>query len=243
MYPGIPWTWNTLTREDVKILKGYLEQQFDDATVAVTIHAMSSFYSYIMDRFPGAIKDNPWRGIKIHVRDTTNERILSEKEVQRIIVAANCFRDKTFIRFLYVTQLRIAEAVSVRWKDIRRNDQGRYFCTVQGKGKKMRTVEVSRSVMQDIIKMVGKKPDFDKPIWNFTDRTGRNILYNAAKRAGLNRIPSPHWLRHTGATVALEHGAPLSVIQKSLGHSRITTTEKYIHISPEHTSTQYLPEI
>jgi integrase/recombinase XerD len=97
--------------------------------------------------------------------------------------------------------------------------------------------------MQDINKLVGKRPAKDIPIWGIKEREGRNVIYWAAENAGLDRIPSPHWLRHSGATHALDHGAPLTVIQEGLGHSRLETTQKYLHVNPEHRPAQYLTEI
>ncbi len=244
MYPDISWAPVKLSRQQVRLILSWLEHKFgqDSATVAQTCAAMSSLWSYIIREFPGKIENNPWRGLRIRVRDTINERILSEQDVRRMVAAAGSARDKVFLRFLYNTQLRISEAVNARPRDIRRTESGRYLCSVWGKGKKQRTVEISPSVMQAIMAMQ-KRPDWDKPIFGFTSRQGWNIVHGAAEKAGLQKDVRPHFLRHSGATHALDHGCPLHVLQAGLGHARISTTEIYTHVSPENRPARYLLDV
>ena len=66
------------------------------------------------------------------------------------------------------------------------------------------------------------------------------IVQKAAQRAGIEGQVSPHWLRHSHASHSLDHGAPLSLVQQTLGHSSIATTEKYLHAKPDDSSGMYL---
>ena len=66
------------------------------------------------------------------------------------------------------------------------------------------------------------------------------IVKSAAKKAKLSVAPSPHWLRHTSATHAIEAGAPIHVVQRSLGHESISTTGKYLDIRPKESVGDYI---
>jgi integrase/recombinase XerD len=66
------------------------------------------------------------------------------------------------------------------------------------------------------------------------------IVQRAAKRAGIPRNVSCHWLRHAHASHALDHNAPLHLIQQTLGHSNIATLNAYLHSRPSESSSRYL---
>ena len=65
-------------------------------------------------------------------------------------------------------------------------------------------------------------------------------MYAAAVAAGLGERPSPHWLRHAHATHALERGAPIHLVQATLGHASVATTGRYLHARPTDSSSRYL---
>ena len=67
------------------------------------------------------------------------------------------------------------------------------------------------------------------------------IIKAAAKRAGLPPEVSTHWLRHAHASHALDRGAPISLVQNTLGHASVATTGRYLHARPEDSSARYLP--
>jgi integrase/recombinase XerD len=72
------------------------------------------------------------------------------------------------------------------------------------------------------------------------ERQVNRIVIEAAKRAGVDGNVSAHWLRHSNATHALKNGASLPVVQQSLGHSSLVTTSRYLHISPEEGTSQFI---
>jgi integrase/recombinase XerD len=69
----------------------------------------------------------------------------------------------------------------------------------------------------------------------------RRLVYQAAKEACLDERPSPHWRRHAHATHALERGAPIHLVQATLGHASVATTGRYLHARPTDSSAKYLP--
>jgi integrase/recombinase XerD len=66
------------------------------------------------------------------------------------------------------------------------------------------------------------------------------IVLKAARRAGLDGRVSPHWLRHAHATHALDRGAPIHLVQATLGHASVATTGRYLHARPTDSSARYL---
>jgi integrase/recombinase XerD len=70
-----------------------------------------------------------------------------------------------------------------------------------------------------------------------------NIVKKAAKRAGISKAVSPHWFRHGAASHSLQRGANISIVSKTLGHSSLNTTQKYIHCRPDDSSSLYLQDV
>jgi len=66
------------------------------------------------------------------------------------------------------------------------------------------------------------------------------IVRRAAQRAGMNVAVSPHWLRHAHASHALDRGAPIHLVQATLGHASIITTGRYLHARPTDSSSRFL---
>jgi site-specific recombinase XerD len=79
----------------------------------------------------------------------------------------------------------------------------------------------------------GGEPLTDSGIWR--------IVKQAAQRAGIEVPVSPHWLRHAHASHALDRGAPIHLVQVTLGHASITTTGRYLHARPKESSSKFLP--
>jgi len=76
------------------------------------------------------------------------------------------------------------------------------------------------------------------------DRSQINrIVEAAAKRALVNKKVSPHWLRHAHATHALESGADIGLVQKTLGHDNVATTSRYLQARPDDSSAMYVPTL
>ncbi|WP_200761008.1 tyrosine-type recombinase/integrase [Effusibacillus dendaii] len=74
-----------------------------------------------------------------------------------------------------------------------------------------------------------KKRKSDQLIFPITVRQVERIIQKAREQIKLKKKVTPHWLRHTSATLAILHGASLQQVQETLGHSRITTTQRYLH--------------
>lgn len=182
-------------------------------------------------------------------KDAINERILSELEVQTMIALETQPRNRAILRLLYSGGLRVSELCQLKWKDLNtRGDAGQV--TVFGKGSKTRTVLLPAGVWCELCQLRGDSGNDDAV---FPSREGgrdgrhldRSQVYRivsaAAKRAGIRGKVSPHWLRHAHASHSLDRGAPIHLVQQTLGHESVATTSRYLHARPNDSSALYLP--
>lgn len=101
------------------------------------------------------------------------------------------------------------------------------------------------SIWQELIALRAEDPD--TPVFRSRQGGGldpsqvHRIVKAAAKRAGLPATVSAHWLRHAHVSHALDRGAPVHLVQATVGHASLTTTSRYAHARPNDSSSRYLP--
>jgi len=118
--------------------------------------------------------------------------------------------------------------------------------TIYGKGGKTRIVLLSPKMWKELLTL-DEQRDPNTPIFKSRKKKGHliptqihRIVRSAAKRAGMTKKVSPHWLRHAHASHALDRGAPIHLVQATLGHSSIATTGKYLHARPSDSSSNFI---
>lgn len=211
----------------------------------VAVGAIKSLFSFAKEL--GVISSN--LGILVKSPSAKNrlaERILTEEQVHSLINATTNKRDRTIVRLLYFAGLRASELCLLKWRDLKpRGDAGQI--TVFGKGDKTRTILVGAGIWKEICDLKGNAKK-DDPVF-VSGKGGHlcrsmvfHIVKKAAARAGIEGNVSPHWLRHSHASHSLDHGAPIHLLQKTLGHSSVAITEMYLHARPTDSSGLYLPE-
>ncbi len=183
------------------------------------------------------------------VRDRLNERILSEADLHRILSLEPNSRNRAILTLLYASGVRVSELCALCWRDLQPNgDAGQI--TVFGKGSVTRSIQLPRSVWQLVLALRMKSGSLDDPV--FRSRKRKNlgflqpvailrIVRAASRRAGIDLPVSPHWFRHAHASHALDRGAPIHLVQATLGHASITTTGRYLHARPKDSSGRFLP--
>jgi integrase/recombinase XerD len=178
------------------------------------------------------------------VKNVLAERILPESEVHRMIALETDTRNRLLLRLLYAGGLRVSELCGLRWRDVQSSgDAGQV--TLFGKGGKTRTVLLTASTWRELEAARGDA-GADEPV--FVSQKGGplsavqawRIVRAAARRAGIEGDVSPHWLRHAHASHALDRGAPIHLVQATLGHADLRTTSKYTHARPTDSSARYL---
>lgn len=125
-----------------------------------------------------------------------------------------------------------------------RGDAGQI--TVCGKREKTRSILLPQSIWKKLTSLRGDASD-EQPVFksrkrcHLTPSQVWRIVRKASKRAGIQKAISPHWMRHGHASHALDRGAPISLVQATLGHASIATTGRYLHARPSESSSSYLP--
>lgn len=183
------------------------------------------------------------------VKETLAERILPEEQMQRILALETHPRNSVLLRLLYASGGRVSEVCGLKWKDCQERDEGQGQITLYGKGSKTRAVLLSASTWGQLLTLKGRSGPED-PI--FRSRKGKatgggpldtsqvlRIVQAAGERAGIAGV-TPHWFRHSHATHALDRGAPIHLVQATLGHSSVATTGRYLHARPTDSSSRYL---
>lgn len=238
----------TVGPAEAELVVRTLRHHYAPATVNQTISALSSLWRHLQRR--GVVAENPWKVVgRESPKSRVGERFLTREEVKKLILAAPTFRARTLLAFLYFTGARVSEAVrpkdtpqnsprGLRWRDIRWEADGWAYATLYGKGGKTRTVGVRPEVAALLKKLGPGRPD--DPVFPVTRVAAFLLVRHCAARAGINKPVSPHWLRHSHAVHALEAGAPVNLVQATLGHARLDTTGVYLKIRPGKGTGEYL---
>src|ERR1035438_9300105 len=179
------------------------------------------------------------------VRNRLTERILPEAEIHRMLSLEPKERNRVLLTLLYASAVRVSELCGLCWRDVQANGDGGQI-TVFGKGDQTRSIQLPASVWKNLEKWRGDAGD-DQPLFPSCKRGGSlkplavlRIVRQAAVRAGIDLAVSPHWMRHAHASHALDRGAPIHLVQATLGHASITTTGRYLHARPKDSSGRFL---
>lgn len=229
-------------------ITGYMmqlkEKGLAAATIARKLAAIKAFYRFMtaegyMDANPAEVVEAGTKGIKL-------PRVLSEDEVVRLlnqpdITTAEGFRDRTMLEVLYATGMRVSELINLT---LERVDLNMKYIIAFGKGSKERIVplgSVAAEFLQQYLEKVRPKLTHEDRTTNIvflafgghelTRQRFWQIIRAYGRKANINKALTPHILRHSFATHLLDNGADLRSVQELLGHSDISTTQIYTHLT------------
>jgi len=239
----IPWS-RAKEENLITFIHSQSKKGLSSRSLARLISSIKSFYKYLI--LDGLIDKNPAVNLSSPKVWLKLPQFLSVEEVELLLSQPNKkskrgLRDRAMLELLYATGLRVSELVSLKLKDINLKDG---FLLTRGKGSKERVVPIGGQACQAVRKYIDevrplflKKPDSSLFLSNRSRAFSRQgfwkLLKTYAKKAGLESKISPHVLRHSFATHLLERGADLRSVQMMLGHTQITTTQIYTHVSRE----------
>jgi integrase/recombinase XerD len=227
-----------ITSEDLEKYKTYMsiEKEYSKASMYIHIKAIQAFFLFLEMNI--AEKMVPPK------RSASLPKYLSEEEMARLFEAAqndevNGIRDYAILTVLGFTGLRLSELCNLNIEDIDFSEKT--IKVRSGKGDKDRVVIFEEKTEEALKKHLTYKDRHfskDEPSALFVSAKKERIASNSvealvtkyAKIAGINKIVTPHVLRHTMATTLLKHGADIRIIQQLLGHSSIATTQIYTHV-------------
>ena len=160
--------------------------------------------------------------------------VMTMEEVKKLINSAGSYKTKMIIQFLYSSGLRLSELINLKINDLELKEKMGWVR--KGKGSKDRMFIISEHLAKELneyIKTLDKNEIYLFPGRNGTlsSRNIQKIVESAAKRAGIKKKVTPHKIRHSFATHLVEDGVDIRKIQVLLGHSSISTTEIYAHVS------------
>ena len=232
-----------LTDEQVQryLLHLRAERKLSVSTCNQVHYALKFFYAVTLRRPQASLTVPPMRG------EQKLPEILSQVEVGTIIAATRTLRDRLLLMLTYGAGLRLSEVTQLRHGDL---DRERMLIRVeQGKGNKDRYTLLPKSALDDLDRYYA---EYGKPgPWVFfqksdaqksMDTSSAQKVYTAAKyRAGIHKQGGIHALRHGFATHILEAGCDLPSLQRMLGHSNVTTTMRYLHVTAGRIATHRSP--
>lgn len=234
--------WLEIEAYKVGLQKGLLSQSgkpLSPASIAVHIAPLKSLYKWGSDANIAIFDHNPSTCIRIpEIPITSKRNYLTKQEVGKILVymQKRNLRDYLIGLSLVILGLRVSELVAIRWGDFHADpaESSVLLSILKGKGGKYREVKVPSqlwSLYGEYSRSMQASSSIspDKPVFAISARQVERIIRKAGEHCSINKDITPHWLRHTNATLALLSGASLQQVQESLGHSQITTTQRYLH--------------
>lgn len=237
-----------VTWQEIEVYKIGLEQGFCSknsnplapATVASLIAPLRSLYKWGSDPNIGIFTHNPTTTVRIP-KITVNSRnhYLTKREVSHLLKQLKRQENRDYLigLTLILLGLRVSELVSIRWRDFHTDplETSIWLTILEGKGGKRREVKVPETLWNLFNELIsswqhlGKYQNVDERVFPLTVRHVERIIQKAREKSNIGKKVTPHWLRHTNATLALLHGASLQQVQETLGHSQINTTQRYLH--------------
>jgi len=237
--------WNRVPEETVvRFIHRESRAGLSARSLARLISALRSFFKFLV--LSGFVKKDPSSQLTTPSTWLSLPKFLTVKEVEELLRAPDDkkprgVRDRAMLEVLYGSGLRVSELASLKLAEVNLGDG---FLICRGKGGKERIVPLGRSACGAVAKYLaevrplvvsGERDELflsrrGKP---FTRQGLWKLIRQHAREAGLAAKISPHILRHSFATHLLERGADLRSVQLMLGHSQITTTQIYTHVSRE----------
>lgn len=238
------------------VLRGYLHelamQELSASSIERKRAALSEFSKYLVRQ--GVIEKNPVAMIRGPKVKKPLPAVLDEHAASAAIELPQgsdfvSVRDRSLLEILYGAGLRISELIELKSESF---DRSRGTVRVLGKGRKKRIVPLSKAAttaLHDYIEARSKflrgQPDLHPEALWLSDRGKPLTRYRAYRIVNkyLHAVgaakASPHVMRHTYATHLLDHGADLRAVQELLGHTSLSTTEKYTHVSTKRLKEAY----
>ncbi|MBO7469673.1 MAG: site-specific tyrosine recombinase XerD [Bacteroidales bacterium] len=244
---------NSLSITDIthNNIEDFLAKLYDlgisSSSQARILSGLKSFYRYLLQE--KICEEDPTLLVGFPSIGRHIPEVLSYEEIVKMLEVIDLsqqfgHRNKAIIEVMYGCGLRVSEVISLNISDIYVKDE---FVRIIGKGDKERLVPIGKKTLKELMLYTrGErlhqdiKPKFSDKVFisargtSLTRQSVFLLVKSLAEKAGVKKTISPHTLRHSFATHLLEGGADLRAVQQMLGHSSISTTEIYTHVSDEY---------
>lgn len=233
---------NQIKKNDIlNYLKFLKDKKMDPKSISRNISSIRTFYKFLL--LEKYIINDPISSIHLPKIKKTIPKVLSIEEVEQLLdinlVDDFSYRNKAMLELMYSSGLRVSELVNLKINDI---DFNMNFVRVLGKGNKERIIPIGDYALDYLKLYLQRRNNLIKKDYNeylFLNNHGKKltrqgffkILKHIAQEKNIQTDFSPHTLRHSFATHLLNNGADLRSIQEMLGHSDISSTQIYTHVS------------
>lgn len=243
----------SLNKEDIRGFLKHLDQEnYSNASISQMLSSLRTYYKYLIKE--NIINNNPFKMIRNPKLAKRLPNFLNNLQIEDLINIYDYsnptnIRNHLIIELLYSTGIRVSELVNIKIKDINFFDNS---IKILGKGNKERIVlfgDYAKDVLDIYLNEARptfvKKSATDFLILNcfgtqITTRAIENIIKDCNEKLALKNKVTPHTIRHTFATDLLNNGADIKTVQELLGHSSLSTTQVYTHITNERLKSVYL---
>lgn len=234
-------TWREIEAFKIGLMKGYTSHSnkpLSPASISAMIAPLKSLYKWGSAPNIGLFIHNPATTVKTpSVPVTSTKHFLTKDEVLSLLSLLRSENERNYLIgvALVMLGLRVSELVNIKWADFQDDplNTSVWLHVENGKGGKKRSVKVPKNLWnlfeQYRHAFTGRKASNEIHVFSISSRQVERIIHAAAVRCFTHKKPTPHWLRHTNATLALLKGATLQQVQNTLGHSHINTTQRYLH--------------
>lgn len=220
-----------ITEDDVKLF--IAENLAERSSMSIIM-----FLSAIKYAYTSILKTDPTLNIKRPKREKRLPVVLTKDEIFALLEALNNKKSRMMISLVYATGMRVSEITGLKINDLDFDDKIGHVR--QGKGKKDRIFNIPLFLIAKLKKYAENQKEYGNE-YLFPGRTGKQmsdrnvqkIVKNAGEKAGIKKEVHTHTLRHSFATHLLENDVDIRKIQELLGHSDLSTTQIYTHVSPE----------
>lgn len=238
--------YKNITRNDIRgFLLKLRDKNLTKKSISRKISGVRSFYRFLLKE--GYINKNPLLTLELPRVEKKLPTFLTEEEVFKLINSPNKktilgLRDNLILKMLYSTGMRVSELVSLRISELNL-DKGEVI--IKGKGNKERVVFLTEDILNDIKFYIQKRRKNSNFLFLnrkgklLTDKGVRLLVEKYAKKVIPYKNVTPHTLRHTFATHLLTNGADLRSVQELLGHTKLSTTQIYTHLTRENLKKVY----
>ncbi len=234
--------WSGVKRNHVmEFMIGEKKRGCEAATIARRLVSIKLFHRFLvkerlLNEDITSVIESPklWKKLPKFLTQAEMEAILNSPDIQ----TPEGLRDRTILECLYATGMRVSEIAGLKLQDVNLESA---FVRCKGKGSKERIVPLGRKAIEMCENYLKKVRSKLSPFTEhfFIGKGGNGcsrlaiweIVKKYAKKAGIQKNITPHVFRHSFATHLLERGADLRIVQELLGHSDISTTQIYTHVS------------
>ncbi len=228
-----------LNKDNVLAYLKYLDKMnLKNSTISRRISALRTFYNYLMNE--GLINSNIFLNVKNPKLEKKLPNYLNYTEMEELLESIDIKTDeglkrRLLIEMFYSTGCRVSEIINIKVKDIDFKDKK---IRIMGKGSKERIVYYGDYAKKYLDKYLSKGMDKDYLFVNkhgdkYTVEEIELIVKDIMKHLSIKTHVTPHTLRHTFATHLLNNGADIRSVQELLGHSNLSTTGIYTHVSSD----------